>query len=207
MIKEVKIDKMDELIEALGGGGGSSDIPTPTSDDNGKFLGVDNGEYVLQRVANELPTISESDNGKVLGAHYDDKSGGYVEWVTPEDEVPSAVSQNNGNVLMAETDTSTSPWTTKPVWGKPNMQYSFQKVLASQFTELQDNPGTYKYTGIYGANNKIIIPLADYITGIGIDSSNTGYIETDSTGYTKLTQDGEMKVIVITLNFAKTVIM
>lgn len=209
MVKEVKLDKMDELIEALGGGGGGSDIPTPTVQDDGKILSVAGGEYILAEThGGFVPNASSSDDGKVLTAVYDDKSGNCnAEWVTPEDELPEISAQNGGNILMVNVDTSTSPWTRKPEWGKPDMKYSFQKVLASQFTELADTPGTYRYTGISNANSKIIIPIADYITGIGIDSSNTGYIETDSTGYAQLTQDGEMKVIVITLTFAKTAIM
>lgn len=114
MVKEIKIDKMDELIEALGGGGGS--VPTPTAQDEGKVLTANddgtaswedtlpdyseasqgsvlatqyNGELGWDRPENLLPQgsllpmITENDNGKVLKAFYDDKSGGYVAWVTP----------------------------------------------------------------------------------------------------------------------------
>lgn len=203
MVKEVKIDKMDELIEALGGGSGS--LPTPTSEDNGKVLGVVEGEYALKD--DEGVDMTGATAGQVLTA-IEDAGGNMIPgWTTPDDGLPDVSAQNGGNILMVATDTSTTPWSYTPAWGKPDMRYTFSNVLASQFTELADNPGTYRYTGFYNASSKIIIPMADYITGVGIDSSNTGYIETDSTGYAQLTQDGAMKVIVVTLNFAKTVVM
>lgn len=85
MVKEVKIDKMDDLIEALGGGGGGSDIPTPTVQDDGKILSVAGGEYILAEThGGFVPNASSSDDGKVLTAIYDDKSGNCnAEWVTP----------------------------------------------------------------------------------------------------------------------------
>lgn len=85
MVKEVKLDQMDELIKAIGkgGGGGGSDIPTPTSEDNGKVLGVENGEYALKNPKSGLPSISSSDNGKVLQAYYDDRTDeSGAQWVS-----------------------------------------------------------------------------------------------------------------------------
>lgn len=59
---------------ALGGGGGP-EIPTPTTSDNGKVLGVTNGAYALQEANPDIPTPTTSDNGKVLSV---DSTGNYV---------------------------------------------------------------------------------------------------------------------------------
>lgn len=48
-------------------GGGGPEIPTPTTSDNGKVLGVTNGAYALQEANPDIPTPTTSDNGKVLG--------------------------------------------------------------------------------------------------------------------------------------------
>ena len=59
----------------LGGGGSGPEIPTPTTSDNGKVLGVTNGAYALQEANPDIPTPTTSDNGKVLSV---DSTGNYV---------------------------------------------------------------------------------------------------------------------------------
>lgn len=138
MVKEIKIEKMDELIEALGGGGGS-DLPTPTSEDNGKVLGVVNGAYALK--ADEgLPSMSQSDDGKVLQAVYNDKSARTeAQWVTPEidttgaqaGQVLTAIEDMGGNIITG--------WTT-PDTGLPSISSSDNgKVLQATY---DDKSGT-----------------------------------------------------------------
>ena len=43
------------------------ELPTVTSDDNGKILGVADGAWVAIDAAVELPSVSSTDNGKILG--------------------------------------------------------------------------------------------------------------------------------------------
>lgn len=43
------------------------ELPSVTSADNGKILGVSNGEWAAINAPVELPTVSSTDNGKVLG--------------------------------------------------------------------------------------------------------------------------------------------
>lgn len=43
------------------------ELPTVTSDDNGKILGVANGEWAIIDAPVELPSVSSTDNGNVLG--------------------------------------------------------------------------------------------------------------------------------------------
>ena len=51
--------KPTEVNEALeGGGGGGVNIPTPTSADNGKVLGVDDGDYALVNVSTDVTFLS-----------------------------------------------------------------------------------------------------------------------------------------------------
>lgn len=50
-------------------GTGSVALPSPTTSDNGKVLGVDGGEYALVEQA-KLPNASASDKGKMVGVNY-----------------------------------------------------------------------------------------------------------------------------------------
>ena len=69
-----------------------TELPTVTSDDNGKKLGVSGGSW--QAVAAELPAVSGSDNGKVLTV-----SSGNWAAVTPTAELPAVTSSDEGKVL------------------------------------------------------------------------------------------------------------
>ena len=53
---------IEEMAEAQGAG-----IPTPTIDDAGKVLMVDNeGKWTLATIPSQLPAVSGEDEGKVL---------------------------------------------------------------------------------------------------------------------------------------------
>lgn len=58
-----------EMISAIADiyqGGGGSNLPTVTADDNGKLLTVVEGDWDKANAPKELPTVTGSDNGKVL---------------------------------------------------------------------------------------------------------------------------------------------
>lgn len=66
-------------------------IPTPTEEDNGKYVGVSEGVYDLSYV-DALPSVTSSDNGKFLGVKY-------AEWDKVDSPIPSLTSSDNGKFL------------------------------------------------------------------------------------------------------------
>lgn len=60
--------RVEKLLEQVVEGGGSgSSLPSPTTADNGKVLGVDGGEYKLGEARTDIPTANLSRAGQVLG--------------------------------------------------------------------------------------------------------------------------------------------
>lgn len=114
MVKEVKLDKMDELIRALEGEGG---LPIPTSADNGKVLGVVEGDYALKDEAGVDMTGAQA--GQVLTA-IEDMGGNLKQgWTTPSGGLPSIGSADDGKLLQAyydsRTETSGTQWISAPI--------------------------------------------------------------------------------------------
>jgi hypothetical protein len=98
MTQTVQIEKMEELIDALGGGGGggSSVVPTPESTDVGKVLTAnDDGTASWDTIEAELPTVTNSDRGKALKVN---KTNNNINWANIS-EVPDTTGASQGDVL------------------------------------------------------------------------------------------------------------
>jgi len=151
MVKEVKLEQMDELIEAIGkgGGGGGSDIPTPTSEDNGKVLGVEDGEYALKNPESGLPSISSSDNGKVLEAVYDSRTDrSYAQWTT----IPSIKSANFTSGDITVDDKS----------GEAHMSLPSDSVVLNVCFKGNSNAIYPVECLYYGTSGRVYISSTDY---------------------------------------------
>lgn len=75
-----------------------SQLPEPTTADNGKVVGVESGEYSL--IGKQLPEPTASDNGKIVSV----ENGAYALTDAPE-ELPPATEADNGKFLGVESGT------------------------------------------------------------------------------------------------------
>lgn len=75
---------------------GENELPSYSSSDEGKVLGVDNeGALEWKDIPTELPEYSSSEDGKVLGVDNE----GSLEWKEIPTELPSYSSSEDGKVL------------------------------------------------------------------------------------------------------------
>lgn len=79
-------------VEGMPGTGG--DLPGVTDADDGKILGVSEGEWHKMDLPTELPAVTASDNGKVLGV-----SEGEWGKVDIPSELPAVTASDNGMLL------------------------------------------------------------------------------------------------------------
>lgn len=109
-----------------------NELPTPTADDNGKFVGVDDAKYKIVDAPTELPSVSSSDNGKFLGV----SSG---KW----QKVSSPVSPLKTITILPGSVTQFPSGVTRP--GLLTMKPSDNIVLKL----MTDNNRTFVFSGIY----------------------------------------------------------
>ena len=147
MTNTIQIEGMDELIEAISGGGSGGIVPTPEAADEGKVLTAgDDGTASWEDApsGDSLPEQSSSTNGKFLSSVYDDKSEeSYLEWADAPDGLPEYTSPTDegkvlqlipqdveGNLLPEWTQVNTVPpgGTTGYVLTKTSQGYDWQKV-------------------------------------------------------------------------------
>ena len=129
MTQTVQIEQMDELIDALGhGGGGGGIVPTPETTDAGKSLVAnDDGTASWDTV---LPKVSNSDRGKALKVN---KSNNNINWIDIS-EVPDTTGASQGDVLTV--GASGVEWAT-PSGGSDIPDYTtsdYGKVLGVRLT-------------------------------------------------------------------------
>ena len=89
IIAEALMEIADKLASAQ-----AQALPTVSSSDNGKLMGVTGGEWGAVSAPTELPAVSASDNGKLLGV-----SGGEWAAVSAPTELPAVTSSDNGKIL------------------------------------------------------------------------------------------------------------
>lgn len=63
------------------------EVPEPTASDNGKVLGVRNGEYALTNARSDIPKASAANSGKVLGVTANGGMYAFVDKDSPVEEV------------------------------------------------------------------------------------------------------------------------
>ena len=61
----IKSDIISALATLITNGGGAK-LPEVSASDNGRFLGVADGEWAVVDIEAELPTVTADDNGDVL---------------------------------------------------------------------------------------------------------------------------------------------
>lgn len=86
------ITREEKFLDKIASGGS---LPTVTSADNGKVLGVVNGAWDIAEDAGEvLPDVTTADNNKVLGV-----VGGTWDKMSVPTELPMVTASDNGKVL------------------------------------------------------------------------------------------------------------
>ena len=82
-------------------------IPTPTSDDNGKYLGVTDGDYELSNISGLLPNVTSSDNYKYLLV----KDGVWTKDTRPGNVLSYSYNEETGKNVLT-TGTVVPDWNT-----------------------------------------------------------------------------------------------
>lgn len=195
MIKEVKIDKMDELIEALGGG---SIVPTPTAQDEGKVLTAnDDGTASWENASGGVPDYSQALQGSVLATQYSGELG----WDRPENLLPQGsllpviTGNDNGKVLQAVYNDKSGAyveWVTAPTiksenFTKDDITYSDKSGEGTMYIPPNSVILTIRFVS---GGSSAIYPV-EYST-----YSNSGNVVISSDEYQKITDDPTGQYIV-----------
>lgn len=131
-VYEDNVQTLTDLIESL-----LPAIPTPTINDAGKILGVnDSGVFALVEGGggSSLPSYTTSDAGKILWIN---SSGTGLEWDYPFSEIPVYTSTDAGKVLSVNSGGTATEWKTVSGGGMT------AELLASKTNyNLQSGAGT-----------------------------------------------------------------
>lgn len=198
MVKEVKIDKMDDLIEALGGGGSGSIVPTPTAQDEGKVLTAnDDGTASWE---DTLPDYSEATQGSVLAKQYSGELG----WDRPENLLPQGsllpfiTEYDNGKYLQAVHDDKSGSyvtWASIPIIHKDNITsagITYDDKAGNAHMSIPS--GSVFINMCFKGNSDVIYPVE--IENYG--TSGTIYIS--STEYQRIVDEPDGSFIVCYIN-------
>lgn len=155
MVDEDAGDWVEQFsLQDMGGGGGSG-LPPVTSEDNGKVLGVEDGEWGPVEAPSGLPDVSASDNGKVLTV----ENGAWA--AAAQSGYPSKIMQVNksGTQLVGYSygikvaDLATYPGVAR---------------LMSRYVDFGTLTTTYTYYDLISVENKgddYLIRVKDYASG------------------------------------------
>lgn len=144
MIKEVKVDGMEEFSTALIKMKKGT-APAITSDDDGKILTASydaetGGSTSWEDAPNGVPAVTSGDGGKILTASYNAETGGSASWQDPPESVPVVTSGDAGKVLTAH---YTEGVGASMSWDTPETPASlvYDNTLTTQIGEYREHSG------------------------------------------------------------------
>ena len=175
--------RVEKLLEQVVEGGGSgSSLPSPTTSDNGKVLGVDGGEYKLVNARSDIPKTSVANVGKVLGVTANGGIYAFVDKDSPVEKISfnGAFAYKTGNIAYV---TSSSDGITFPPisQGGLTVQYgelevaelsSDGSVVLAYVRDSSDPTKRYKVASTK-INNKTSLFLVDADTKQALTTSAT----------------------------------
>lgn len=175
MLKEVKIDGMEEFSAALITMKNAT-TPAITSGDDGKILTASYDAETGGSASWEdspVPDVTSGDDGKILTASYDAETGGSASWQDPPESVPAVTSGDAGKVLTAH---YTEGVGSSMSWDYPDNPESlvYDNTTTNQIGEYREHSGDT--ITVYPIKSIVCSPMSDiYLgNGTGAFSANIG---------------------------------
>ena len=219
MIKEVKVDGMEQFSAALIAMKNST-TPAITSGDDGKILTASydaetGGSASWEDAPNGVPDVTSGDDGKILTASYNAETGGSASWQDPPESVPEVTSGDAGKVLTAQ---YTQGVGASMSWDTPEAPVSLvidDNGVANHIGDLREHSGnnvivhpivskmitasgTWGYTNMYGPTFKLsdcyqilsITVIGTWSQGAVMEKANAFYDPNEDGGTWKTYRTG-----------------